>query len=84
MTDRSNRPRNLDEVKLSPGARADLARLAEIKEQLGDLTMVAELLREEQVKIWRRRVKRDDVRQSELAEVSGVTQPYVARKVAKT
>lgn len=84
MTDRSNRPRNLDEVKLSPGARADLARLAEIRMALDFERRVIDELTKEQTKIWRRRVKRDDVRQSELADVSGVTQPYVARKVAQT
>jgi predicted transcriptional regulator len=40
-------------------------------------------LREEQRTIWRRRDAAKDVWQAELARLSGVSQPFVAREIAK-
>ena len=79
----SNRKRDLSRVKLSPDARADVRRLRAIKRRMDKHQGIMGDLRAEQLAIWKRRNEAGDVWQTELARLSGVTQPFVAREIAK-
>ena len=79
----SNRKRNLSTINLSSEARADVRRLRVIRKRLERHLGVVGALRAEQTDIWKRRNEAGDVWQTELARLSGVTQPFVAREIAK-
>jgi hypothetical protein len=79
----ANRKRDLARVKLSPEARADVRRLRAIRRRIERHQGVQEALRAEQRDIWKRRNEAGDVWQSELARLSGVSQPFVAREIGK-
>lgn len=74
-----NRKRDLSKVKLSEEARADVRRLRSIRRSKDRV----EVLKAEMIEIWCRRNEAKDVKQTELARLSGVTQPYVARMIAE-
>jgi hypothetical protein len=79
----TNKPRDLDAIKLSPVARGDIERLREIRVEMDALQSLFDSLAMERTKIWRVHYQRRDIRPSEPADLSGVTAPYVSRKASE-
>lgn len=68
---------------LSEEAQGDVKRLRFIRRSLSRRRQGMEEMVEERRRIWKRRTSAGDLNLSELARLSGVTQPFVKREVSK-
>ena len=83
MPEAHNRQRDLATLALSDEARSNIAELVALREAIAHADGEVKKLRERMRAIWRRRMKKGDLWPTELARLSGVTQAYVTREIAK-
>jgi hypothetical protein len=77
------RRRDLESLELSEQCRADIDELETIRKALNwNNAQIAEL-NKKRTAIWKRRVKKGDLKKSELARLSGVSDIYVAKVLGK-
>jgi hypothetical protein len=77
------RRRDLSSLELSEQCRRDISELETIKAALDwNNAQIAELNRR-RTAIWKRRLKKGDLKKSELARLSGVSDIYVAKVVSQ-
>ena len=83
MPEAHNRQRDLATLALSDEARSDIAELVALREAIARADGEVKKLRERMRAIWRRRMKKGDLWPTQPARLSGVTQAYVTREIAK-
>lgn len=73
------RRRDLESLDLTEACRRDIAELESIKVALDWNNEQIAQLTKKRLAIWKRRVKRGDLKKNELARISGVSSAYVAK-----
>jgi hypothetical protein len=82
-TDPRLRRRDLAALELTEQCRSDIAELERIRIDLDQHNADIAELNKRRLAIWKRRLKKGDLKKSELARLSGVTPIYVDKVVSQ-